>query len=84
MDTELWLITGGMVVFFILMFVIQWMQHRITKLESRLRAIKWECQGVLDNIGPLSADDAPDLAALSAIGEYAGDDAAGQLFEEVK
>ena len=73
MDTELWLITGGMVIFFILMFVIQWMEHKITKLQSTLRWIRYECQVVLENIGPLDIDDAADIATLVAIAEGRND-----------
>lgn len=67
MDTELWLITGGMVIFFVLMFVIQWMEHKITKLQSHIRWIHCQCQVVLENIGPLSEDDQPDLDKLREI-----------------
>lgn len=68
MDTELWLITGAMVVFFAQWLAMLWAQNKITRLESQLRALKWE--GTADDI--------------TAIGECAGDDNLGQLFEERK
>ena len=67
MDIELWLITIGMAIFFVQLFVIQWMEHKITKLQSHIRWIRCECQVVLENIGPLSLDDKPDLDKLREI-----------------
>ncbi len=69
MDTELWLIVGAMVVFFAQWVVLLLAQNKITKLESTLRAIRWECQDALDLIGDLSADDKPALDRLKAIAE---------------
>jgi hypothetical protein len=67
MDTELWLIVGAMVVFFAQWLMLLWAQNKITRLESTLRMIRCDCQVVLENIGPLSLDDAPDLDRLRAI-----------------
>jgi hypothetical protein len=63
------MITGAMVVFFIQWVLLLFAQNRITKLESQLRWIHCECQVVLENIGPLAMDDAPDLDRLRAIAE---------------
>jgi len=69
MDTELWLITGGMAVFFMQWLAMLWAQNKITRLESLLRMIRCDCQVVLENIGPLALDDQPDLDRLRAIAE---------------
>lgn len=86
MDTELWLITGAMAVFVMQWLALLWAQNKITRLESHIRWIHVECEVILENIGPLSLDDQPDLDRLRAIAEgdiirlYAADDCSGQLF----
>ena len=67
MDTELWLITGAMAVFMAQWLLLLWAQNKITRLESHIRWIHCECQVILENIGPLSLDDAPDLDKLRDI-----------------
>ena len=67
MDTELWLITGAMVVFFAQWFMLLYASNKITRLESHIRSIRCECEVVLENIGPLGVDDQPDLDKLRAI-----------------
>ena len=76
-DPEL-LVIVALVACFMAMCVISLMlQNKLTRAESTLRAIKWDLQTALDQIGPLSADDAE---ALALIQQYAADDARGQLF----
>lgn len=67
MDTELWLISVAALVFFGQWLALLWAQNKITRLESCIRMIRCDCQVVLENIGPLSKDDAPDLDRLKAI-----------------
>jgi hypothetical protein len=69
MDTELWFLVGAMVVFFAQWVVLLFAQNKITRLESTLRAIRWECQDALDLIGDLGVDDKPSLDRLKAIAE---------------
>ncbi len=64
---ELWLLGGGMAIFFILMFVIQWMEHKITRLQSHIRSIRCQLEVTLENIGPLGVDDQPDLDRIREI-----------------
>jgi hypothetical protein len=86
MDAETcrYIIYGFTVIFFIQVVVSLIMQRKVTRLESKLRAIRFEAEEALALIGPLSADDAPALEMLSALGTHAGEDAAGQLFDEEK
>lgn len=69
MDTELWLICAAMLVFFGQWLALLWAQNKITRLQSLIRAIRWECQDALELIGDLSADDKPALDRLKAIAE---------------
>jgi cytosine/uracil/thiamine/allantoin permease len=78
MDTELYLIVGFFLFFCFQWIVILFMQKKITRLESIIRAIRYEAEDALECFGIPRDDD------LTAIGEYAGDDNAGQLFTEEK
>lgn len=67
MDTELWLIVGAMLVFFAQWLAMLWAQNKITRLESHIRSIRCQLEVTLENIGPLSLDDQPDLDRLREI-----------------
>jgi hypothetical protein len=67
MNEELWFITIAATVFFAQCGLLLWAQNRITRLESHLRWISVQCEYVLENIGPLSEDDEPELDKLRAI-----------------
>ncbi len=48
MDSELFTITAITLLFFVMCFVNLFQQNKITKLESRLREVKWELCSIIN------------------------------------
>jgi hypothetical protein len=74
----------GVVVFVLMLVVNLLLQRKVTRLESKLRAIRFEAEDALALIGKLDAGDEQAIEMLAALGEHAGDDELGQLFTEDK
>jgi hypothetical protein len=76
-EIEMWLVAGLVVPVVGLCILNLQLQRKLTRAESYIRCIKWDLESALEQLGPLSEDDA---GALELIQQYAADDSAGQLF----